>query len=329
MEYFLRLEQPWFTIGACIGVATAMLVRRWWTKQTRYRYSIGSRAMHEGQASRHPYQKIFYLIRLFSLAILAFLIGKPQLVDSRSNMLVEGIDIMLVLDASGSMQHQDYSDDRRSRFDVAKEEAIRFIKKRTNDALGLVVFGADAVSRCPLTLDKKILTELVNNMRIGDINPDGTMLATAMITAVNRLKSSSARSKVMILLTDGEPSDGDMNPAAACEIAKKFKIKVYTVGIGSDRDELMMHPIFGPIPKPKVNTALLEKIARETGGKSFMAHNAQDMRSIYDTIDQLEKTEHETPLYSRYFDIFSPFALGVLIAAAMQVILSSSVWFSI
>lgn len=329
MEYFLRLEQPWLTVAACVVAGIALCVRRYWYKPTHYRYSLSSTLAHAGQASHHPYQTIFYLIRLLILAVLAFLVGKPQLVDSRSNMLVEGIDIMLVLDASGSMQHQDYSDDQRSRFEVAKEEAVRFIKKRTNDAMGLVIFGKDAVSRCPLTLDKRVLTDMVTSMKIGDIDPDGTMLATAMVTAINRLKNSKATSKVMILLTDGEPSPGDMNPDAACAIAKKLNIKVYTVGIGSERDELMMHPLYGPVMKPKVNAPLLQKIARETGGQSFMAHNAQDMRAIYDTIDQLEKTEHETALYSRYFDIFVPFALGVLCIAFLQVFFSSLVWFSI
>jgi len=263
------------------------------------------------------------------LFLLALLVAKPQLVDSRSNIMVDGIDIMLVLDASGSMQYQDYSDDERSRFEVAQEEAIRFSKKRTNDAIGLVIFGKDALSRCPLTLDKKIITDMVSGLKLGDIDPDGTMLATAVVTAVNRLKHSSAKSKIMILLTDGEPSPGDMNFSAAIEIAKKFNIKVYAIGIGTDQEGYVMHPFYGMIPKPKVNSALLQQIARETGGVFFMAQDEHDMRHVYDTIDQLERTKHEAPLYSRYIDLVIPVLLLCIGLLFLEQLLLSFVWFSV
>ncbi len=279
--------------------------------------------------TRHPYQKLFYFVRLFVFVMLALLVAKPQLVDSRSNIVVDGIDIMLVLDVSGSMQFQDYSDDQRSRFEVAKEEAIRFIHKRINDAIGLVIFAKDAISRCPLTMDKTVINDMVENLKIGDIDPDGTLLATGMVTAINRLKNSSAKSKIMILLTDGEPSPGDMDFEAANEIAKKFGIKVYTIGIGSDKDEIFLHPLYGMVAKPKVNVPLLQKIARETGGRFFMAHDARDMRSVYDTIDRLEKTKHEAPLYSRYFDIVAPFVILILLLLLFEQLLSTFIWFSI
>ncbi len=329
MEQFFRFEHPW-----ALGVATFFLVGcilfRWrFFRPVYYRYSLGAVLGANRYATRHPYKLILYGIRLGILVALALLVAKPQLVDSRSNIVVDGIDIIVVLDASGSMQFQDYSDDNRSRFDVAKDEAIRFIKKRTNDAIGLVVFGKDAISRCPLTLDRKIVSDMVRDLKIGDIDPDGTMLATAAVTAVNRLKNSDAKSKIMILLTDGEPSPGDMNCNAAIEIAKKFDIKVYTVGIGSDKDEIFVHPYYGLVAKPKVNTSLLQQIARKTGGVFFMARNERDMREIYDTIDQLEKTKHEAPLYSRYKDLFAPFVLGIILLLLVEQFLSSFVWFSI
>ncbi len=291
-----------------------------------YRYALG--ASFKQHASKHPFAWIAYATRLASLIILAFLIPKPQVVDSRSNIEVEGIDIILLMDVSGSMQFKDFSQDNRSRFDVAKEEAIRFIKKRTNDSLGLVLFARDAISRCPLTHDKNILQELVGNLELGDIDPDGTMLATGMVTAINRLKNSKAKSKIMILLTDGEPSDGDMDPVRACDIAKKLGIKVYTIGIGSEKEEYFMHPMVGLVQKPKVNVNLLKRIARETGGQSFLAHDAQDMRKVYDTINQLETTKHETPLYTRYFDLYAPWALAVFCLLIVQLFLSTFIWFS-
>lgn len=330
MEYFFRFEHPWWAIISLAVVAAAIILRRLLHKPILFRYSLGTQLIADQKASTHPYAKILYFTNVVLFVALALLTGKPQLVDSRSNIIVDGVDIVLTLDVSGSMQLQDYSDDERSRFDIAKEEAIRFIQKRPNDAIGLVLFGNAALCRCPVTMDKKILTELLENLALGDIDPDATMLSTGLITAINRLKSSQSRSKVIILLTDGEPSPGDVDPRAAIEIAKKFGIKIYTIGIGSEKDETIYHPLFGGmIQKPKVNAALLKEIARETGGKFFMAHNDRDMRSIYDTIDRLERTKHESPLYSRYFDIYGWFALAVILVLISEQILAATVWFGI
>ncbi len=329
MEYFFRFEQWWLLLITIPLIAAAALLRYWLSSTLHIRYALAHTLKIKKYETRHPYRKIFYLLRLLVVSLLALVVAKPQLVDSRSNIVVEGIDIMLVLDASGSMQYPGYSDDARTRFQVAKEEAVRFIEKRMNDAMGLVIFGKDAISRCPLTMDKKIIRDLIESLEIGDIDPDGTMLATAMIAAINRLKQSKAPSKIMILLTDGEPSPGDIDPMAAVEIAKKFGIKVYTVGIGNDKQEMIVHPLYGYIPMPKVNAPLLQKIARETGGSFFMAYNARDMRSIYDTIDQLEKTKHEAPLYSRYFDIFIPLVMTTIILLGLHQVLATFMWFSL
>ncbi len=330
MAYFFRFEQPWLFIISLSLIAVAILWRWARYKPILFRYSLGSQLIADKQASSHPYVKFLYLFRLLIFATLAFLTGKPQLVDSRSNIIVEGIDIVLTLDASGSMQLQDYSDDERSRFEIAKDEAIRFIDKRPNDAIGLVIFGNTALCRCPVTMDKKILTDLIEQFSLGDIDANGTMLSTGLITAINRLKHSSVGSKVIILLTDGEPSPGDIEPEAAIAIARKFGIKIYTIGIGSDKEETMFHPFFGGIiQKPKVNEALLKEIARQTGGKFFMAQNDREMRTIYDTIDCLERTRHESPLYSRYFDIYMWLALAVLCVLFFEQLLASTCWFSI
>ncbi len=330
MEYFFRFEYPILSIIAFLLVGAAIAARWNWQRRIVLSFSLAGEIAQQNKESHHFSQKLFYVVRLGVFITLAFLVGKPQLVDSRSNIIVEGIDIILTLDASGSMQFQDYSDDERSRFQVAKDEAIYFIQKRPNDALGLVVFGKAALCRCPLTMDKNILVDIIEKMAIGDIDHEATMLSTALITAINRLKNSKAQSKVIILLTDGEPSPGDMEPEIAIKIAKKFGIKVYTVGIGSDSDEMMFHPFFGGIiQKPKVNVPLLKKIARETGGTFFMAANDKDMRSIYDTIDRLERTKHESPLYSRYVDMYSWLTIVILLLLLMEQVLSSFVWFSV
>lgn len=294
-----------------------------------YNYSLATLLAAHNQVSTHPFRKILYVLRLLALLILAFLIGKPQLVDSRSTVLVEGIDIMLVIDASGSMEWRDYKDDQRSRFEVAQEEASRFIAKRDNDAMGIVLFGAFAISRCPLTMDKTILKTIVGQMQLGDVNPDGTALCTAIMNACNRLKNSQAKSKIMIVLTDGEPSQGDLPCDVAMETARQLGIKIYTIGIGNDEREFIRHPLYGVMEKPRINKPLLMKIARETGGKFFHARSAQDMRDVYNTIDTLEKTETETPIYQQYHDIFMPFLLSAIGLLAFELLAATCVWFTV
>ena len=306
----------------------AIVVRYFLSKQTVYQYPLTSLLQAHAITTAHPYKKIVSLIRFLLLTLLLFLIAKPQLVDKSSKVSVEGIDIVLALDVSGSMQMQD-DQDQRSRVDVAKDEAVRFIQKRDNDAIGLVIFGKDAVSRCPLTLDKKIIKNIVHDLQIGVVDPDGTVLSKALLTAINRLKNSAAKSKIIILLTDGEPSPEDIQPKLAIDAAKQLGVRVYTVGIGSDKDVGIMHPIYGLIAAPKLNDKLLKLVADQTGGKFFMARNAKDMRAIYDTIDALEKTKIETPIFSNYTDIFVPFLLFGIGLCVVELLLTTLVWFGI
>lgn len=327
MSYFLRFAQLSFLYILLPIIGLVIWLKKRYFKQILYQYAVATALYKNGTVHTHPCKKIFYTLRLLTLLLLVLLIAKPQVADSRSKILVEGIDIMLVLDVSGSMDSRDF--DERSRVDVAKEEAIRFITKREHDALGLVIFGKDAVSRCPITLDKQLVKATVNELNLGVIDPDGTMLITAMITAANRLKHSKSKTKVMIVLTDGEPSRGDLDPSIAVEVANQLGIKIYTVGIGSEKDKVLMHPSYGIMIKPKVNKKLLTTVAEQTGGHYFMAHNKNDMRHIYDTIDQLEKTDHEVPLFSNYYDIFIPFIFVIISLVILEIILSSFIWFAL
>lgn len=292
-----------------------------------YRYSLVSVLKLRGLTSRHPYKKILSFMRFLTLIILALLCGKPQFVDPKSKIEVKGIDMMLVVDVSGSMQYSDFN--HETRIDVAKKEAMRFAAKREHDPMGIVLFGKHALSRCPLTLDKRILHALLNEIEIGVVDPDGTVLTRAIIAAVNRLKNSESMNKVIILLTDGEPSEGDLSHNVALEAARRFNIKIYTIGIGSEEQKFAMHPFYGRIALPKVNKELLDLLARETGGKSFLAKNPDDMRTIYDTIDSLEKTVHETDIFSKYYDVFVPFVLVVVGILFLELLLATFVWFSI
>lgn len=329
MDYFLRFCHLWAWYWLIPLLIVIIALKRWWLPAAVYEYPLVSLLAHHGKTAAPTHKKVFAIIRIIVLALLAFVIAKPQLVDSRSTVIIDGIDIVLVLDVSGSMQFQDYDDDQRSRLAVAKDEALRFVNKRTNDAIGLVIFGKDALSRVPLTLDKKIINTLVSTLEIGVIDPDGTVLSTGIITAANRLKTSHAKSKVMIVLTDGAPSENDMDPALAIELAQEMGIKIYTVGIGSDEEQFLMHPLYGMIPKPKINKALLTKIAKDTGGKFFLVRNSKDMRAIYDTIDSLEKTKHETSLFNKYYDIFIPFVWAIIILLMAELLASATIWFGL
>jgi len=325
VDYFLRFAyEPLLYVLVPI-VFIVCLLRIKLVRNTIYKYSLGTLLKKNNFVSRHQHKKIFYFIRFISLIALAILIGKPQLVDPRSKTKIEGIDIMLVLDVSGSMQRQ--LGDNKSRFNIARQEAMRFVEKRDNDPIGLVLFGKDAISRCPLTLDKNILREILSSLTLGVVNADGTALATAILTAANRLKDSEAKSRVMILLTDGEPSGERVSIQMALDVAKKVGVKIYTVGIGEPGYIRQMGMVLGY--DPGVNKELLQKIAQETGGKFFEAKNPKDMRDIYTTIDKLEKTEHETDMYSKYFDIFMPFVWIVFVLLLLELMLSSFIWFRI
>ena len=317
-------------LGSVLVILLIALAVRWFlTRFPVYIYPLAGHLCNENFRSRHPYRKILSILRFIVLSVLVLLIGKPQLVDSSSKVIVKGINIMIVLDVSDSMQIQDYADDERSRFDVAKSEAIRFIKARTNDAIGLVLFGKDAISRCPLTMDKKMLISIVDDTKIGIVNPDGTMLSQGIVSATNRLKNSKAKSNIMIVLTDGAPSPEDIEPSVAIEIAKQLGIKIYTIGIGSEEDRRVIHPFYGAVILPKLNGDLLGRIADETGGKYFVARDAKDMRTVYEEIDALEKSEYEAPLYNKYYDIFMPFVWAVLGLLMMEILLASTLWFGL
>lgn len=328
MDYFIRLAQLdtlWWTIPAFIGAVIA----RYYAKTPFYKYPLARSLAQAGYSKAPTHKRIFAAIKIITLMILAFLIAKPQLVDNRSSISIDGIDIMIVLDASASMQFQDYDDDQRSRFQVAKDEAMRFVDKRTDDAVGLVLFGKDALSRIPLTMDKKLINSIISGLELGFIDPDGTVLSTAIISGANRLKNSNAKSKIMIVLTDGAPSENDTDPALAIELAQKLGLKIYTIGIGSDEDQYVMHPFMGLIPKPKINRPLLVKIAQDTGGKFFLARNSKDMRAVYDTIDSLERTSRQTSLYNKYYDIFIPGVALIIFLMLLELLLSATIWFGL
>ena len=326
-----RFAYPYILFFGLFLLLLAGVYRWLYYKEPVYKFSYLSFAKKKGLTTKSWRRKIMFLVRTVSLALLVFLMARPQIVDSNSKVHVEGVDMVLVLDVSGSMQCFDDVKDQRSRIEIAKQEAIRFIQKRDNDPIGLVIFGRHAVSRCPLTLDKKMLHEIINDIEIGVMDPQGTALAVGMVTAANRLKNSKAKSKIMILLTDGEPTpDVDIDPQEALDVVKKLGIKVYTIGIGAEHGGLWNDPLFGIRQMGFcLNKPLLQYIAHQTGGHFFEAKNSQDMKRIYETIDALEKTEYEATMFTNYQDVFKPLLLASFICLVGELLISTFVWFAL
>lgn len=328
MEYLFRIVHPWLLLFMLSIIVLAGYFVWFFSARTLYRYPLIAAVKRQGYRASALYKILPFLSRLLALVGLAFLIARPQWIDLKSKVTIEGIDIMLVLDASGSMQCFDDLQDQRSRFEVAKQEAMTFIDKRNNDQIGLILFAKDAVSRCPRTNDKKLLKQILADTYLGTLNPNGTSLSLAVAMAARRLKDSAAKSKILILLTDGEPTpETDINPLDALEIVKKLGIKMYTVGVGGEHGGLLKQEPFGIVAMNfKYNKDLLKMFALESGGKFFEARNPSDMHAIYQTIDSLEKTDYQADMFTRYLDIILPLIL-LIVGALLVELFVSLIWF--
>jgi len=267
-----------------------------------------------------------YGIVLRSLAVILLIVAlaRPQSSLSWQNSTTEGIDIMIASDISGSMLAEDF---KPNRLEAGKQIAIDFIKARPDDRIGLVIFSGESFTQCPLTIDHSVLINLYNDIHNGMIE-DGTAIGMGLATAVNRLKDSEAKSKVIILLTDGSNNMGSIAPLTAAEIAKQFGIRVYTVGIGTHG--FAPYPVQTPYGiqyqkmEVDVDEGTLTKIAAATGGKYFRATNNDALKSIYTQIDQLEKAKIDVTQYHKKTELFWPFALIALILLSLEFILRNT-----
>ena len=270
---------------------------------------------------------------LRSIAFFMFIcaLARPQKVESEHEFETKGIDIVLTLDISGSMLAEDFKP--VNRISVAKEEAKRFIKGRENDRIGLVVFARKGYTQCPLTLDYNVLVHLIDEVEIGLV-ADGTAIGLGIATAVNRLRDSDAKSKVIILLTDGENNAGNINPITAAELAKSFGIRIYTILIG--RGGLVPFPIEDPIfgkryvqAEVKVDQKTLKRIADIADGHFFSAGDPKALAESYKQINQLEKTEVKVKEYSSYYELFRFFLIPGLIILLLELVLSNTLFMKI
>jgi len=277
--------------------------------------------------SRIPqFRHLGIVLRSLALVALIVALARPQTSLSWQNTTTQGIDIIIASDISGSMLAEDF---KPNRLEAGKNIAINFIKNRPDDRIGLVVFAGESFTQCPLTIDHDVLINLYQDIKYGMID-DGTAVGMGLATAVNRLKDSEAKSKVVILLTDGSNNMGSIPPLTAAEIAKQFNVRVYTVGIGTNG--MAPYPVQTPMGiqyqnmPVQIDEATLGKIATTTGGKYFRATNNATLKNIYERIDKLEKAKIDVTQYRKKTELFLPFALMALFFMVLEFMLKNTVF---
>ena len=265
-----------------------------------------------------------FLLRMVLIALLIVVLARPQSTNSWQNSSTEGIDIMLAMDISSSMLAQDL---KPNRLEAAKDVAASFINGRQNDNIGLVVFAAESFTQCPLTTDHTVLLNLFKDIQPGIIQ-DGTSIGLGLANAVSRIKDSQAKSKVIILLTDGVNNAGEIAPVTASEIAKTFGVRVYTIGVGTQGEApYPFQTAFGiqyqNVPV-EIDEPTLKQIAATTGGQYFRATDNASLKAIYEEIDQMEKTKISVQEFSKKQEEYMQWALLVLLLLLVEVLLKNT-----
>ena len=270
-----------------------------------------------------------FVLRMIAIALLIVVLARPQSTNSWQNSSTEGIDIMLAMEISTSMLAEDL---KPNRLEASKDVAASFINGRQNDNIGLVVFAAESFTQCPLTIDHTVLLNLFKDIQPGIIQ-DGTAIGLGLANAVSRIKDSQAKSKVIILLTDGVNNTGEIAPVTAAEIAKSFGVRVYTIGVGTQGEAPYPIPTaFGiqyqNIPV-EIDEPALKQIAATTGGQYFRATDNASLKEIYSEIDQMEKTKISVQEFSKKQEEYKMWALIVFALLLVELLLRNTVLKSI
>ncbi len=314
---FIILARPWFLL---LLVIVPLIIIWYILKRNTSTTSIGYSDISTIQKVRHSFRQrmmhVPFILRMLLISVLIFIIAQPQKSFDKNDYKVEGIDILMALDISGSMLAEDF---KPNRLEASKEVAAQFIDGRPTDRVGLIIFSSEAFMQCPLTIDHKVLKSFFSEVKSGMIT-DGTAIGDGLGLSIAHIKQSKAVSKVIILLTDGINNTGSLDPQTAAEIAKKFGIRVYTIGVGT----------MGKAPYPfqtsfgiqyqnidvQIDENLLKQVAETTGGKYFRATNKEKLEQIYNQIDKLEKSKIDVTKYNNRHDeyfIFTLVAIGLLL----------------
>ncbi|WP_044216068.1 vWA domain-containing protein [Dysgonomonas gadei] len=289
--------------------------------QATFKMSSGF-AFEKAPSTIRVYLRHFpFLLRVIAIALVIIVLARPQSVNSSDVSNSEGIDIVMALDISGTMMAQDFSP---TRLEAAKKVAAEFINDRPNDRIGLVIFGGESFTQCPLTTDHKVLLNLLTEVKFGMIE-DGTAIGLGLANSVNRLKDSKSKSRVVILLTDGSNNAGQIAPLTAAELAASYDIRVYTIGIGSRGTSTAR--IMTPYGLQTMQVSgdfderTLTEIAAITKGQYFRATDNTSLSAIYDEIDQMEKTHISVNTVTKRKELYMPFAIFALALVGLELVL--------
>ncbi|GAB2835905.1 vWA domain-containing protein [Ferruginibacter profundus] len=320
-DYFndITFGQPWFFV--LFALLPILMVWYALKNNTQQGAIIISDASAKGLSSwKNSLRHLPFILRLLALSCIIVALAKPQTRYELQQAEGEGVDIVLCIDVSGSMTAQDF---QPNRLEAAKAVAADFVNKRSTDRIGVVIFAGESFTQCPITTDHNVLLAAIENIHNGLLE-DGTAIGSGLGTSVDRLRTSKSKSKVIILLTDGENNGGLIDPKTAKEIAKTFGIKVYTIGVGTEG--YAPQPVNTPLgvqmqnTKVTIDEKLLNEIASETGGKYFRAKDNESLSKIYDDINGLEKSKVEISTLTRYTDKFFPFVMAALALLLLEVL---------
>jgi Ca-activated chloride channel family protein len=282
--------------------------------------------MKHGRSFMTFFRHVPFMLRTFVLVMVVLAIARPRSSEEFSKVDTEGIDIVMAMDVSTSMLARDLTPDR---INASKDIAIEFISQRPSDRMGIVVFAGESFTQCPLTTDRATLINLMKEVQT-DLIEDGTAIGNGLATAVARLKDSDAKSRVVILLTDGVNNSGEVSPQTAAEIAKTYGVRVYTIGVG--KEGMAPYPVMTPWGvqvqnmKVEIDEKLLKEVAESTGGRYFRATDNTKLAEIYSEINKMEKAKTTVDSFPVYKELFGSFAVWALLALLLELFLN---WFVI
>ena len=314
-----------FLLLALVVVYIIWYIRKHNNIEPSVRVSDTSPYAAVGKTWREWLVHVPFVLRVVALTMIVIVLARPQSPDNWQNTEIEGIDIMMTIDVSTSMLSEDL---KPNRLEAAKDVAAQFINGRPNDNIGLTIFAGESFTQCPLTVDHEVLLNLFKNVQCGLVE-DGTAIGLGIANAVTRLKDSKAKSKVIILLTDGTNNAGAVSPLTAAAIAKQFGIRIYTIGVGTNGEapypfQTAMGIRYQNIPV-EIDEQVLREIASTAGGEYFRATSNSKLKEVYEEIDKLEKTKLNVREFSTKEEEYQPFALVALIAVILELALRATI----
>ena len=294
------LGNPWYLLILAI-LPLVFIYKSFLSRSKDGSFRISSKSIiSEKMIRKGVYKKrLLSFIQYLSMFLIILGLSRPRLIESLQEKNIEIVYIILVIDISSSMLAKDF---QPNRLEVVKKTAKDFINQRKGDRLGILVFAGESFIQCPLTIDNEVLLSLMSEIKVAQQSYDGTAIGMAIANATNRLRNSDAKSKVMILLSDGSNNAGELDPNTAADLAKQFGIKIYTIGAGTNQDVSFI-PGRGYI-RNEIDEETLKAIAKQTGGQYFRATNTEGLKEIYSTINALERTEVEIKVFTQYRELY-------------------------